>query len=128
MKVEENKQDQEFGPWFQHAGASDPVPFGTVVEVVRADGTKQVFARGTIQNPSRSSAENAYRRTKRLAGLVVTKNGKVMSSSWLWRGYGPKFSDIVEYRIKKPRGMVVLEEVLNNLPTPKKRKQKEYME
>ena len=129
MKVEESKQDEEFGPWHTHCGSVDPVPKGTVVEVVRANGVREVITRGMGPTLRRcSDAEQRYWRSKRLAGLSVVRDGRVMSCAWLWKGFGPKFNDIIEYRIKKPRGMVILEEILNSLPTPTKQKQKENAE
>jgi hypothetical protein len=83
--------DDEFGPWIEHDGKGCPVPDGTVVRVVDFCN-----ARG-VRPPS----------------VGVARNGP----SWDWRNH-PGFTMVLRYQIKKPRGLTILEGLLENLPSP----------
>lgn len=85
---------EEWGPWVDHDGSGCPVAIGTVVEVVCED------------------------RFGYLMHVVATARAG-HHSSWDWRHY-PRLKRILRYRVKKPRGMVVLEAMLNDVRTPER--------
>lgn len=87
---------EEWGPWVRHDGMGCPVPSGTIVEVVCED------AFGYTRNEVARASGGSY-------------------SSWDWSHY-PELKRIIRYREKKPKGMQILQEVLNELdvPTPSK--------
>ena len=87
---------EEWGPWVQHDGGGCPVAAGTVVEVVSED------------------------RFGYLLNIVGQTDGDSYSS-WDWQHF-PELKKIIRYREKKPKGLQILQEVLNELdvPTPSK--------
>lgn len=88
----------EWGHWIEHDGKGCPVAVGTVVEA-------------TFEN---------------LAGEVgdeVVTVGAKGGFSWDWSYFGKppypgaKYAErIIRYRLRKPRGLTVLEGLLENLP------------
>ena len=83
---------EEWGPWVVHDGMGCPVPQGTIVEVRFQD------AFGYKSN------------------MVTTVTGGEFSS-WNWEHY-PELKKIVRYREKKPRGLSLLEGLLQSLDGP----------
>lgn len=82
--------DEEFGPWIEHDGTGCPVPNGTIV-IARYRGGFDICAK-------------------------VTANGRVAHlNPWVHREGD---LGIIRYRVKKPRGLTILEGLLENLPTP----------
>ena len=74
--------------WVKHDGKGSPIPLGTMVTVKFNDGT------------------------------VVT-GPNTDSQCWYWNDlgcYDPAYVPIVEYVVPKPKGMAVLETILNKLP------------
>lgn len=85
---------EEWGPWVVHDGLGCPLPNGTIVEV------RFVDAFGYKSN------------------LVTTVAGGDFSS-WNWTHY-PELKKIVRYREKKPKGLELLEGLLQSLDSPEK--------
>ncbi|MEM9317983.1 MAG: hypothetical protein AAGA70_03140 [Pseudomonadota bacterium] len=83
---------QEWGPWIEHDGLGCPLPSGTIVEV------RHVDAFGYMAS-------------------MITKVGGGEFSSWNWLHY-PELKKIIRYREKKPRGLEILEHMLQGLDTP----------
>ena len=81
----------EFGPWIEHNGKGCPV-VGQVVLIKLANSAEDVV----------------------VAGLECLDSGIDPSthhlSAWVWTFPTPKH--IVRYRVKKPRGMEILESLL----------------
>lgn len=84
-----NDEHHKWGPWIDHDGKGCPVPKGTVCQVVWVDGDY-------IIEPIKGSF------------------------AWWWAsldrdGWSNGFIPITRYRIRKPRGMKMLEGLLQNL-------------
>lgn len=89
--------DDLWGPWIEHDGKGCPVPVGTRVFVRLREGHEYASIAGCSSNE-----------------LVVKPHGcenKKGLSRWIAIG-SPV--DIVRYRIRKPRGMTVLQEIVAN--------------
>jgi len=87
---------EEWGPWVEHDGKGCPCK-GQFVEVIKANGAKERFVAWSIfNNTCRNDADHR-------------------TSSWAWREK-PHATKIVRYRIRKPRGVVILEALLQDLP------------
>ena len=90
----------EWGPWIEHDGKGCPC-VGQYVRVDLRNGvTREVIA-----------GEECRR-----AGVSV--NGE--RSSWVWmartayqRGY-----EVIRYRIRRPRGLTILQDLIENPPAP----------
>lgn len=82
----------EFGPWIDHGGRGRPVPRGTIVEV----------------------------EAKCLTGLVKVKLSTAYGDAGTAWDWGSVSLDqpwrIIRYRIRKPKGMGVIESILADLP------------
>ena len=85
---------EEFGPWITHDGAGRPVAPGTIVMV----------------------------EVECITGLVkqtVQPAGSAPVSAWVWSAFGASSVwRVLRYRIKKPRGLTILEEVANSVREP----------
>lgn len=94
---------EEFGPWIEHDGSGIPFPRGTVAHIVWADGQEIV-----VQHQGQSAESE---------GLTFNQNykGPTYCNSWCWDGPGNAIP-VVCYRIKKPRGLTILEGLLEELP------------
>lgn len=85
--------DQEWGPWIEHDGRGCPMPIGTFSQAKCRDGSV---------HEGKTSIWD-YREV----------------NAWLWHGDAPKgLGDVMEYRIRKPRGLTILEQLLQDLPAP----------
>jgi len=84
----------EWGPWIEHDGAHIPTEFavGDVVQVI---------------------SENNETGSLDLSPPKVVLPGDFARHNWFW---GESTHDTLRYRIRKPRGMVVLEALLQELP------------
>ena len=96
---------EEWGPWIEHDGKGCPVPFGTQVWAQLFDPWSNeidevVFVAGQPFH----------------TGIIFGTGG---DEDWT---HGEDFNEtdhdihLIRYRIRKPRGMKVLEELLQNLP------------
>lgn len=92
---------EEWGPWVEHDGRIEPVD-GTPVYVERANGDEGFFIAGTSRYKCRASV-----------GF-----GKKSTSWWIWESDIPQYGEIIRYRIRKPRGMTILENLIADLPAP----------
>lgn len=86
---------EEWGPWVLHDGMGCPLPQGTIVEVRFQD------AFGYKSN-------------------VITTVAGGEFSSWNWEHF-PELKKITRYREKKPRGLTMLEGLLETLDGPKQK-------
>lgn len=85
----------EWGEWQEHDGKGCPCN-GMCVEVIKRDGSGKG---GTIRSRS-----------------VMTDSS---NSAWVWDESRPdwlRLTEIIRYRIRKPRGLTILEGLLENLP------------
>ena len=85
---------EEWGPWIEHDGSGVPVPRGTVCEIECRD---------------------------RKCGLIWVEQPKLESEGgdcFLWGSVPEEYRhlEIIRYRIRKPRGLTILEGLLENLP------------
>lgn len=80
---------EEWGPWIEHDGKGCPC-VGQVVHLVLED---------------RFGCQAEFTGTPRSRTL----------RSWDW-SYFPTFRRVIRYRIRKPRGLTILEGLLENLP------------
>lgn len=92
---------EEWGPWIEHDGRGCPLPSGTVVQVVFEE------------------APGDY--TRPLVGVVQANGGY----SWDWRLWGKLAPDgtgivsrIIRYRVRKPRALAQLRDMVESLPAP----------
>lgn len=86
---------EELGPWVEHDGAGVPVAPGTWC---------QVETKGGLILEDRSHGP-------------LSPGGV---SLWIWSDIPRRywFMAIIRYRIRKPRGLVILETLLADLPAP----------
>lgn len=99
--------DQEWGPWVRHHGQGMPVQAGTVVEVVTFDAIRP--------------AKGEVRSRVGVAGVDLVK-------SWSWatsRNY-TKSLPIDLYRVKRPKGLEVLQGLLVEIPKPELEEQQHF--
>jgi len=85
---------EEWGPWIEHDGKGCPVPVGAICEIECRD---------------------------RKCGLIGVEQPKLESEGgdcFLWGSVTEEYRhlEIIRYRIRKPRGMTILEGPLENLP------------
>lgn len=104
---------EEWGPWIEHDGKGCPVR-GMVIEAV-----------WLVQRFSRETANE-------VDGQVVwvcpeDAGADPNDSCWVWKLWNghpvclnPDLGPIIRYRIRKPRGLVLLEGILADLPAPVK--------
>lgn len=79
-----------WGPWIDHGGKGFPGPYSTTIEAERADG-------------------------ERLVGMVTHGSGfQHHYNWWLWSCIKPDewHRRVVRYRIRKPRGLDILEKIV----------------
>ena len=94
--------DKQWGPWIEHFGHGMPVQTGTIVEVAPYE----------VVNSNKGGV---------IGCLGVA--GVDLVNSWSWkpetRSKNPTKSLPIDlYRIKRPRGVAVLHELLQELPQP----------
>ncbi len=81
--------EEQWGPWIEHDGGPRPVPKGTFCHLIFVTGLQSVGPVGCGRD-----------------GLAITPD----NAPW---GH-PNL--IIRYRIRKPRGLVILETLLTDLP------------
>ena len=94
---------EEWGPWIEHDGRRRPVADGTICEVQYAHGGVRLITAGS---------KNVFKVGRR---SEIGYYGPLYASSWVHSGEG-NFAPIIRYRIRKPRGLTILEGLLENLP------------
>ena len=90
----------EWGPWIEHDGKKCPVPSGTYVRLIvgiAEDGTSPA---GTGEWAAGWRAINDFE----AEGVVTDSDG------WIW-GH-PDCFPVIRYRIRKPRGLTILEAIV----------------
>lgn len=81
----------EWGPWIEHDGKGCPMPLGTHSQAKCRDGSHH-------------------------EGRIGLGDYEPLNA-WLWADDAPKGpGDVMRYRIRKPRGLIILESLLTNLP------------
>lgn len=92
----------EWGPWIEHDGKGCPC-VGVYGQAVKSGAGVATFPDG--------SEERVWE------GIFVAD-----MASWDWRNFlnagdrGGRVPKVIRYRIRKPRGMTILESLLENLP------------
>lgn len=98
----------EWGPWIEHDGRGCPVAIGTIVNVDFEDGRSLI-------------CKACCNRRSGYVGPTV-QNPRI--SAWFWahpENTIHPFDRIIRYRIQKPRALLNLIEMVENLPTKKER-------
>ncbi len=88
--------DAEWGPWIEHEGKGLPVPVGSRVFVEQADGAQGVL---TVEEP----------KPKNEGGDAFIWDSLRPGRAWV---------AIIRYRVRKPRALLDLIDLVENLPAP----------
>lgn len=86
-------QHNEWGPWIEHDGMPVPHLAGEWLHIIGADGRE---GEGMLKF---AGAKGSLWRWK-----------TILKSHWSKR--------IIRYRIRKPRGLIILQDLIENLPAP----------
>jgi hypothetical protein len=97
--------DEEWGPWVDHDGKGCPVQAGTYLQMEVNIAPTHVTGAWVQLAP------------KLFEGRVITTT----SRNWTWT---KGFANIVRYRVRKPKGLTMLEELIQNLPAPTKERER----
>ena len=89
--------DESWGPWIEHDGTCVPVMDGEFYHATYEDGDEEFAVQG---GDGLLASGATYKRD----------NG-----SWLWLD---PYEPIIRYRIRKPRGLTILENLIADLPAP----------
>lgn len=97
-----SEQQQEWGPWVEHDGKGCPLPVGTQFGAYDEDSA------GTVEY---------------FEATALARGG--FSWDWQWSkkpvpGIGNLATRIIRYRIRRPKGMAILNAILADLPAPVK--------
>jgi hypothetical protein len=86
---------EEWGPWIEHDGRSCPC-VGLVVRVVAANGRDEIG----------------------LVDILASQVSDRFASMWIWSSIPAHWwgHRIIRYRVRKPRGLVICENLLADLP------------
>lgn len=95
--------EEEWGPWIEHDGKCRPVAAGVICEVEYAHGGTRIITAGSGKLVSVGKR------------VEIGYYGPLYASSWVHAGKG-KCAPIIRYRIRKPRGLTILESLLTDLP------------
>lgn len=93
----------EWGPWIEHDGRGFPIPLGTLVHRVFDAPIDLIL--GSEITPTNEIIE-------------PLRASELQSWLWVLPRYHPvgMVARVVRYRIRKPRGVAVLESLLSDLP------------
>lgn len=92
--------EEEWGPWIEHDGSGCPVPMGYYVQC-------------ETKRPITGLPPNYRKVSERIfEGRIGKHKLGENDNSWNWR----KGNWIIRYRIRKPRGLTILESLLTDLP------------
>lgn len=97
---------EEYGDWIEHDGAGAHIPSGASFQVL-ARGTGLVFKDGSFIDASRYPG--FFWRWRR-----VRKGW--FGREWVRVCDNPAYAPIIRYRILKPRGLLILQEIVANPP------------
>lgn len=106
--------NEEWGPWIDHDGKGQPISDGTIYQAELEGKTERWRNSGIILSMSGN----------RVIIINVAKGQK----SWDWSNFNTicfegsvgRIPKVIRYRVKKPKGLTMLEELLQNLPVPTK--------
>lgn len=104
--------NDEWGPWIDHDGRGRPLPKGTLVCGILGDGREDVWRIGRF----------VCCVTGKDKGPNPGYNQK--TCGWSWAIPGNRCSQknhVIRYRVRRPRGMQVLDRVLAQLPPDRPR-------
>ena len=87
----------EWGPWIEHDGSPE-APIGMFAEV-----TERAISDGVL-----------WSKGDERTGVFLLRDP--LPYSWTWEQPPLANSHVIRYRIRKPRGMVVMENLLADLP------------
>ena len=96
---------EEWGPWIEHDGKHKPAN-GLLVQKEYANG---LVMTGMVGWGTKTSTELGLPRY----------TGETFSGSWVWNGPG-SYVPILRYRIRKPRALLQLIEMVENPPAPER--------
>lgn len=96
----------EWGPWIAHDGKGCPCIGAMVRSEDRRGSIEEHIAGGMLIFPD-GSRYNGPRRS-------------AFFCAWVWDDGGPLGLKITRYQIKKPRGLTILEGLLESLPEPER--------
>lgn len=99
--------EEEWGPIIHHNGGPRPVGLGVVIKAYFRNGESKVLMIGDGKVP---------------AGPFEGRPASDFKtySMWSWRDQSEKPYHILRYQIKKPKGLQILQSLLENLPKSKK--------
>lgn len=97
--------DEEWGPWIEHDGKGCPVRAGSYIQVELSVAPTEIKGDWVQIAP------------RLFEGWLLNTD----SRNWSWI---EGFSKIIMYRVKKPKGLKMLEELIQNLPAPTKEMEK----
>lgn len=85
-------EDDEFGPWIDHDGLSVPVPVGTVCMIEARCRLRQV--------------------------IQVHGGFNSLGDCFIWESLPEEWQPaaIIRYRVRKPKGLTILEQIAANPP------------
>ncbi len=89
--------EPEWGPWTQHDGKGCPVD-GQYVRVEKFNGQISEGIAGSVCRARGVSPDDWF------------------ASNWVWLPSGPVPADIRAYRVRKPRGLTILDALLADTP------------
>ncbi len=94
--------DAEWGPWIEHDGKGCPVPVGTKGDAELRCGRIVPFCAGMGSTRGGPYKPSKFRGT----------------SAWEWGGKPANHfgEEVIRYRVRKPRGLTILENLIADLP------------
>ena len=95
---------EEWGPWIEHDGKGCPLPNGMQYSMVFEDGDEAELRRG-----------ECIARTSKMGFSICDYGEGAWEPSWLWE---EPYCKVIRYRIRKPRGMAILKQLLADIPAP----------
>lgn len=99
----------QWGPWIEHCGTKVPNLIGHILHLVFEDGDEGVVLEG--------SDEVAWSKF----GFMLVPDADD-PWGWIWSSEKCEYGDaIVRYRIRKPRGLSMLEEIARDVTAPIKK-------
>lgn len=98
----------EWGPWIEHDGAGVNVPGQCVLEIEWADGLGKYVPKEGATIDVNTYPGFFWRWKTVRAGWFRSERKRVCDD--------PDYAPIIRYRIRKPRGLTILESLLENLP------------
>lgn len=97
--------NEEWGPWVEHDGKGCPCRGAFVESETRNGNIQRHIAEGSAIWPW---------------GEPAPKSTGIKGSAWEWLdAHFP--SDVIRYRIRKPRALIELRDMIADLPTPAER-------